>query len=294
MPVPSDDLRHRPAGPGARARDSLFWQLVLPERRLAMQCYLFLSGTGSCGWHVAVWGEGGDRVAFETGFSRLGDDVDLDDVDVDGLHVSQPEPLKTSTITLDRTALAVHLVFTGAHDAFSYHDNPDGLPQWFAIDRFEQTGRLTGTIRVSGDVIAVDHPAHRDHSWGVRDWTAPRSWIWFVAYTPGGAVVQGWSWQTADATGCAGYVLRDGELSRIARIDAQPLFTDDGAPATLDAAVHDVAGRVTRVRLESFGTLSLPDERNGIVVTESGCTAWVDGEAGAGQWENERRQATDA
>jgi len=294
MLSPADDLRHRPAAPGARARDSLFWQLALPERRLALQCYLFVSGTGSCGWHLAVWGDGGKRLAFETGFERLSDEAELDDVAVDGLRVRQPEPLRSAQIALDRPALGVDLAFTGGHDAFSYRDNPDGLPRWFAVDRFEQSGRLRGSIRLGDERIAIDHPAHRDHSWGVRDWSAPRDWIWFVAYAPNGSAVQCWSWRTAEGAGAAGYVLRAGRPVPIARVDARPHLDSAGAPAALEATVYDVEGVATEVRLESFGTLELPDERNGILVTESGCAAWIDGEAGAGQWENERRLATDA
>jgi len=292
-PAPADDLRHRPE-PGARMRDSLFWQLALPEERLSLQCYLFLSGTGSCGWHLAVWGEGGARLAFETGFTRLPDEADLDDVEVDGLRLRQPEPLRRAELALEREGVAVELAFMGAHDPFSYCDNPDGLPAWFAADRYEQTGRLTGRVRVGERVIAVDHPAHRDHSWGVRDWTAAQDWIWFVAYTASGAAVQGWSWRTAEAAGAAGYVLRDGRAVPVARIDARPLFDATGAPVALEATVFDTDGVATRVRLESYGTLELPDDRNGVLVRESGCRAWIDGEAGAGQWENEGPQVTDA
>lgn len=290
---PADDLRHRPAAPGARTRDSLFWQLALPARRLAVQCYLFLSGTDSCGWHVAVWGDG-ERHAFETGFMRLADEADLDDVAVDGLLVQQPDPLRTSRIALDRPALSIELAFTGSHAPFSYRDNPDGLPPWFAVDRYEQTGRLRGTLRLGDDTISIDHPGHRDHSWGVRDWTAPLSWVWFIAYTASGHAVQGWTWRTASGAGSAGYVVRGGEPVPIAHISARPTFDGSGSPGALEADVRDVGGGVTRVRFESFGTLELPDERNGILVTESGCAAWIDGEAGAGQWENERRLTTDA
>ena len=42
---PTDDLRHRPVA-GERTRDSLFWQLTMPEHELGMQVYLYLTGTG--------------------------------------------------------------------------------------------------------------------------------------------------------------------------------------------------------------------------------------------------------
>ena len=42
---PADDLRHRPVA-GERTRDSLFWELVMPEEELGMQVYLYLTGSG--------------------------------------------------------------------------------------------------------------------------------------------------------------------------------------------------------------------------------------------------------
>jgi len=42
---PGDDRRHRPE-PGGRMRDSLFWELIMPEEQLGMQIYLYLTDRG--------------------------------------------------------------------------------------------------------------------------------------------------------------------------------------------------------------------------------------------------------
>ena len=42
---PTDDLRHRPVA-GERTRDSLFWELIMPEEELGVQVYLYLTGSG--------------------------------------------------------------------------------------------------------------------------------------------------------------------------------------------------------------------------------------------------------
>jgi hypothetical protein len=74
--------------------------------------------------------------------------------------------------------------FEGIHDAFSYRSSPDGLPSWFAANRLEQTGRVSGFLEVGARRIEWDRRmGHRDHSWGTRDWGAPHHWKWFVAYT---------------------------------------------------------------------------------------------------------------
>ena len=57
---PDDDGRHWPA-PGGRMRDSLFWELIMPEEKLGLQIYLYVSHRGLAGYNVSVWGRGMSR-----------------------------------------------------------------------------------------------------------------------------------------------------------------------------------------------------------------------------------------
>ena len=52
---PQDDLRHR-AAPGGKMRDSLFWEMIMPDEKVGFQAYLYLSGAGKVGFNVAIWG----------------------------------------------------------------------------------------------------------------------------------------------------------------------------------------------------------------------------------------------
>lgn len=45
---PEDDLRHWPA-PGGKMRDSLFYQLMMPDEQLGLQIYLYLTDRGKTG-----------------------------------------------------------------------------------------------------------------------------------------------------------------------------------------------------------------------------------------------------
>lgn len=281
--APADDLRHRPA-PGERGRDSLFWQAVLPEEGLAVQLYLTVTGTGKAGFQASVWGE--RPTVLERGGGLVGD-ADLDDLRLGALRVRQGEPLRTAEVALHGERIDLELAFTGLHDAFSYRDNPDGLPAWFATDRMEQTGRIEGRLRVDGREVLLDGLGHRDHSWGVRDWRAPQHWKWFVASTPSGRVVNGWIWIAQGEWGFAGYVLRDGRPVPVARIDSAATYADGLQQRSLVATLHDVEGGATAVELDVFGVLALPDERTRTVVLEGACRARIDGEAGSGQFETE-------
>lgn len=54
-----------------------------------------------------------------------------------------------------------------------------------ASEHLEQFGQVSGAIEIDGRRIAVDGMGERDHSWGVRDWNAPRMWYWITAQFDG-------------------------------------------------------------------------------------------------------------
>lgn len=265
-------------------RDSLFWELIMPEERLGMQIYLYLTGHGRTGYNVVVWGP--EPVAVKLAQGTVGDDMDFDDFEFEGLTVKQPELRRTCEVRYDSADVRVQFSFEALHDAFSYRVNPDGLPSWFAENRLEQTGHVTGFVEADGRRVEWDRIGHRDHSWGVRDWGVPQHWKWFIAYTESGRVVNGWIWIARGEWGFAGYVVRDGVTVPVARIDHRAEYHDDMTQRRLAATVHDVAGGTTRVTLDVFGVVRLPThDPQGTVILEGACVAEIDGEPGAGQFE---------
>jgi hypothetical protein len=283
--LPTDDLRHHPEQ-GGRMRDSVFVQTVMPDAGLAVQVYLFVTGTGAAGYNVAVWGRDVPTVR-EFGGGRVGDDTDLDDFTVGALTIRHGKPLRTAEVQVRADQIDLTLSFTALHDAYSYRDAPDGLPSWFAIDRIEQTGTVSGVLRVDGRRHELGPIGHRDHSWGMRDWRAPQHWKWLVAYTPSGHAVNGWIWIAAGRWGFAGYVLRDGRPVSVARIEEHTTYDASFEQRHLHAVLHDVEGGTTTIELDVVGVLHLPDDRTGTTVLEGACTATIDGEAGVGQFEVE-------
>jgi hypothetical protein len=283
---PTDDLRHRPVA-GERTRDSLFWQLTMPEHELGMQVYLYLTGTGKAGYNVCVWGPDAQPLALHQHSGQVPDHADLDEFAFDGLTLSQPELRKSCVMAYDRDGVRIEFAFNGIHDAFSYHSNPDGLPSWFAVNRIEQTGRVRGGIEVAGrQRIQWDRMGHRDHSWGVRDWGVPQHWKWLVAYTESGRAVNGWIWIAKGEWGFAGYVVRDGVTYPIRHIDQHAEYGEQMRQRRLRATLTDITGTQTELELDVFGVIELPThDRLQTVIREGACRAVIDGEQGAGQFE---------
>jgi len=282
--APQDDLRHH-APDGGRMRDSLFWNLILPEEELGLQVYTFVNHRGKAGYNVVVWGGDREPIVLQH-LGQVGDDADFDDWSLAGLHVRQPELRRTAEVRFEGDRVQLDYDFEALHEAFSYQQNPGGLPSWFARNRFEQAGRVTGELEVAGRTIAFDRIAHRDHSWGARDWGHPQHWKWLLAHTPSGRALNAFIWIARGEWGFNGYVLRDGEPVAIERIDHHAEYDDGMDQTRLEASIVDVEGETTSLTLESFGAVRMPhDDPFGTVIIEAACRSTIDGEAGGGQFE---------
>ena len=268
-------------------RDSLFWEMIMPDEQLGFQAYLYVTGTGHAGFNVVVWGPDETPRVIDFVQAEVPESMDFDDFSLAGLHLIQPELHRTAVLRYEGRDVKLEYSFTALHEPFSYRQNPDGLPDWFAINRFEQTGRVKGFLEVGGRLIAWDRIGHRDHSWGVRNWGVPHHWKWFVAYTPDGdRIVNGWIWIAKGEWGFGGYVVRDGELVAISHIKHHAHYDDDMSQRRLEAEIVDVRGETMQLTLDRFGAVRLPsNDKMGTVIMEAACTASLDGRAGAGQFE---------
>jgi len=283
--APTDHLRHRPQ-PGGRMRDSLFWEAIVPEEGLGFQAYLYLSGSGKAGFNVAVWDEGEKPLVIDLVQGSVPLTMDFDAFSLEGLRVAQTGLGGATRVEYQSERVKLAFTFDGRHPPFSYRQNPDGLPIWFALNRYEQTGWIAGELEFDGRRIALNRIGHRDHSWGTRDWRVPQHWKWFAAYTPDGRrMLNGWLWVARGEWGFAGYVVKDGELRPIARIRQHATYDDDMSQRRLEASLVDTSGGVTELTLERFGVLKLPSD--GVMIMEAACTATIDGLAGAGQFETQ-------
>lgn len=282
---PTDDLRHRPAD-GSKSRDSLYFNLILPELDLGVFVYTWVDQKGTAGRLVFAWGAGDEPLAFEITHGVEMGDADFDDWDIAGLRLRHPEPLRTAEIRFASDALDLTYDFVGSHEAFDFTRNPGGCPQWMAINRFEQTGRARGELRLGDRVVPFDRSAHRDHSWGRRNWRMPQHWKWVVAQTPDGNGLNLFQWVVRGELGTNGYVLRDGEPVALVDARCRATYDDDMTSRSLHATLLDEAGRQTELTLERFGTVALPVGSN-TALNEAACRATIDGEAGWGQLETQ-------
>jgi hypothetical protein len=81
------------------------------------------------------------------------------------------------------------LQFESLNPMFDYRESVDevgeAMSKDVAAEHLEQFGRATGTLTVGEESFGISGLGERDHSWGVRDWNAPKMWIWLTAQFSG-------------------------------------------------------------------------------------------------------------
>jgi hypothetical protein len=284
--LPNDDLRHWP-DPGGKTRDSLFWQMMMPDHQLGFQCYLYLTDRGHAGFNLILWGTDRKPYVLELVQGDVPSDMDFSDFHFAGLHVEQPADQTSAKVSFTSDKVRLEYQFTGFHDQFSYRSNPDGLPDWFAKNRLEQSGWVKGFVEWDGNRVEFDRIGHRDHSWGTRHWQAPQHWKWLVGYTPDARrIVNAWIWQSKGEWGVGGYVVRDGELVPLASVRQKAKFDDDMTQRSIVAELTDIRGGRCSLEMERFGLVKLPTGgRYATMIMEAACHAKIDGLDAAGQFE---------
>ena len=268
------DISHAPHG-----RESYLWTAPLPAHRLLVFAYAFRDAdTDRFGRIVVVAGdEAREPLHLSVSDDHALEGDDMRDAVVGGLHVRQPEALRTAHIAYesdDGTAFDVR--FEGLHEPFSWHENEGGCPAWAADDRYEQSCRTSGTVRVDGREIAFDGFGHRDHSWGTRDWRALQHWKWMNATTSDGeASLHAWISFALGDVQVNGYVNRGGTVTPLVDLVAHADLDDHMLHTAVRATLIDADGGETVLEARRAAIWQMPIRH--LYLNEAAMTATIDG-----------------
>ncbi|MCX2934313.1 hypothetical protein ORI20_29020 [Mycobacterium sp. CVI_P3] len=119
-----------------------------------------------------------------------------------GLTIERVVPGRSFRFTYDFHGCAFDLTYTAFSDAHQFGNH------------FEQPGRMTGTLLLNGEDLAVDCWAMRDRSWGHRDLgvdTPSGDYLWGIASEDEAFHVMS-IWDGQQNRVITGYLLRDGEM----------------------------------------------------------------------------------
>jgi hypothetical protein len=289
--APSDDGRH-PLRPESLARESLVFTLQIPEEKIAGWVYPRVGSDGKAAGIITVFGDGVPGGSIYDVFHDIpvADSMDFTQWKVNGVELDLSTPLRTAHIKYASKRLSYDFVFEAIHPAYGYHSHPDGCPQYFADNRFEQSGRVKGTVTIDGRVVPFDVLGQRDHSWGTRNWCVNYHYKWFHATTPD-AAVHFFKMDYLGRSLTRGYVYKDGHFSQLLEANVIDFTLDEDMIHTgIIVELHDLAGRVTKVSGQRFAHQPLPVTGHNVTLNEVAMTTKIDGQPGTGwcefQWDD--------
>jgi hypothetical protein len=281
----SPGLRHALRAGDPFARESLAFMLQVPEAGVAAAIYTWVNGQGLAGSSVVVFGPSltENVIAESTKDIWLSDDVDFDDWRVGAMRLEVDDPMQSATVTFDGDRLSLSYRFVGTHPAYLYSTHREGSPQFFADDRYEQSGRVTGELRIGDKVIPLDTTAHRDHSWGTRDWESILHYKWLVCEAGPTSAAHFFDIQALGRRFLRGYVYRDDLMSELVDVECTFDHDDRWCQKSLDATLYDAAGRSTAITARTFA--SFATHHGPLRAIETGMAVEIDGQPGIGHVE---------
>lgn len=268
-------------------RESLAYLLPLPQLKMGVIFYTWVhargeNGKGRAGSAAIVFGEGVGETVFEV-HDHIGvpDEMSFDDWRVGPAKLSLSDDMTKSSIGFEGERVSFEYDWTGENPSFGFGANRNGCPQWLAWDRTEQGGHVVGSITVDGVQHQVDGLAHRDHSWGMRDWGGATHWKWWNILTEGGTAIHAMELQYFGKTTMHGYVQKDGVIATILDMDADITFDERFVHTDISATIHDDEGRTTAVTCRQGGDLQWPVSPR-LWIHEAAMHTTVDGVDGVG------------
>ena len=278
------DGRHALDKANPRDRESVPFIVNIPDEGISFFTYTWVNARHEAGAAICIFGPGVDDRIITLGLPDrpVSPDMDFSDWQIENFSMKHDLAFRTAEFRYAGDEVELDFTFEAFHPPYAYSAHRQGCPPYCADDRIEQGGRVKGTLKVDGKTIAFDAAAHRDHSWGSRDWTAMRNgYRWFVGQVGKDVSIHFWHLNALGQTSVRGYVMKDGLMAEIADLDVEWTFDEQFRQKTLAARIRDEADRRTDLTAEFFshGVLVPSDD---LTLNEAGARIWVDGREGAG------------
>ena len=269
-----DDQMH-PHGPQKDWTETVWFSFNVPERSLAGWLYTQVRpNAGTAAGGAFLYGPG-DWMPWELPYfayldhTAVPDPLDLRAVSfMNGVSVTMLEPglrYRLGYRFRDLDEFVADLEFQGLTPPVPH---VHGAPPFTGSSHYDQHGRVTGDLWLKGERIPVDCIAVRDRSWGRRpELIGPNtnrlSYV-FGATGPGEAFLvfctpAGGDQDSETEHLSSGYLLRDGELRRLA--SATRVNTRDAATGGIQSIVVDITdtdGRTAHITGEARSRMMLP------------------------------------
>ncbi len=133
-----------------------------------------------------------------------------------------------------------------------------------AANHYEQVGDYEGFVRVNGERHEIRATGHRDHSWGIRDWTAPKAWTWLTAQFGGDSAFNLCRILIGNIDLYMGFTCRQGVLTPLMSAKLETEFAANGAAQkNIRFVLEDAKGFTMEVTGKAERLIRLAREEGG-------------------------------
>ncbi|MBU7044190.1 MAG: hypothetical protein HXS47_11410 [Theionarchaea archaeon] len=162
--------------------------------------------------------------------------------------------------------VTVDLTYAPLSAEFSYVDcvTSEELQRGRVVceDHYEQIGIMKGNITIDSQVYQVTGFSERDHSWGERDWNAPRKWIYVTAHFDRDFAINIATMDLGTTHIDVGFIFHHGENIPVDSI-CETTISDKGQQTSFHYDIEDVQGNSYIIEGEVLNTVHIPYERQG-------------------------------
>lgn len=278
-------LRHQLRVDNPLSRESLAFMLQLPDAGIAACVYTWVNGAGRAGALLTAFGPGVEagRATEFVDDIPVDDGMDFDRWAVGPLRLTIRDPMESAIVEVTGKELGITYDFAATHPAYLYSNHPAGSPAFFADDRYEQSGRVSGELRIGDRTFEIDTTAHRDHSWGTRDWGSVQHYKWIVSQAGPDTAVHVFDIQALGRRYLRGYVYKDGTMAEVREAECSFEHDSNWWQCSVDATVVDAASRTTHFHSETFAGFRA--KHGPLTAIETGMRVVIDSKPGIGHVE---------
>jgi len=172
------------------------------------------------------------------------------------------ELMKFSSTSKAPTSAMFDLVFETLNPVFNYRECVSGekeaVSKAVASEHLEQFGKITGSLIMEGKEYRINGLGERDHSWGVREWNAPKKWAWLNCQFNEKCALNVTKLVMGNVEIDAGYFF-DGAANRpLVKVKLDTAFGKDGSPDSLSMLLTDKEGKEYSIDAEVLKKSVLP------------------------------------
>jgi hypothetical protein len=152
--------------------------------------------------------------------------------------------------------------YKSLNKVFDYRECVSGInrkiSEKIAAEHLEQFGRAVGRLTIGTKEYVLDGLGERDHSWGVRDWTAPKMWIWLTCQFSEKSALNVTKLVMDAGEVDAGFIHLDSKNVPLIKVGVETSWDANREPKGLEMRLKDKEGNVHEVSADVMRKVVVP------------------------------------